>query len=155
MLYGQRFLPLSCHALWSGRRVSFTATRQCRLVDIFRFPVIGQKRSCYAQCRNFFLQPRHLKLFLSQNFVNVLHASTPLRNGVNCGQTTGQNNRVRQRQSSQPKNSVVVVLPTCCADLNVLWQQRCRRCGFWQGAYIEPCLTAIRALRYSGLHARH
>jgi len=29
-----------------------------------------------------FLQPRHLKLLLSQNFVNVSHAQAPLRNGV-------------------------------------------------------------------------
>jgi len=62
-----------------GLRSVIYRTRQCRLVVIFRFPVLRQKRGCYSQCLNFFLQPRYLKLFLSQNFVNVSHAQAPSR----------------------------------------------------------------------------
>src|SRR6266446_1705179 len=64
-------LPPAVVGLWSV----IYRTQECRLVVIFRFPVLRQKRGCYTQRPNFFFQPRHLKLFLSQNFVNVLHAS--------------------------------------------------------------------------------
>ena len=39
---------------------------------IFGFDV-GQQRDYYTQRLNFFLQPQHFKLFLPQNFVNILH----------------------------------------------------------------------------------
>ena len=49
-------------------------TRQCRLViSRFLFSVFRQKRGCYPQRLNFFLQPRHIKLLLPQNFVNIPH----------------------------------------------------------------------------------
>src|SRR5437879_4400390 len=54
-------------------RLRRSRTRWCRLVVIFCFPVREQKRGCDTQRLNFFLQSRHIKLFLSQNFVNVLH----------------------------------------------------------------------------------
>ena len=49
--------------------------RHCQLALIFasRPP---HKRRCYPQGCNFFRQPPHLKLFLSQNFVNVSHAQS-------------------------------------------------------------------------------
>jgi hypothetical protein len=40
-------------------------------VVIFGFPVCQQKRSCHPQRLNFLFQPRHLQLFLSQNFVKM------------------------------------------------------------------------------------
>src|SRR5947207_8758466 len=96
-------LRASLVGLWSV----IYRTRQCKYVVIFHFTVIRYKRCCYPQGFNFFLQPRQLKLFLSQNFVSVSHART-LRNGVgNCGRTTLKNNRVRECQSSQPKKSAV------------------------------------------------
>jgi hypothetical protein len=65
---------------------------------IFRFPVLRQNRGHYTQCLDFVFQPRLFKLFLSQNFVNVLHVQTPRKkSGVL------QNNRVRQGQASESK----------------------------------------------------
>ena len=54
------------------------------MVVIFGFPVRQEKRGCDTQCLNFTLQSRHVKLFLSQNFVNVSHAPF-IRNCSGCG----------------------------------------------------------------------
>src|SRR6266436_2041744 len=68
---------------------------QCGLV-ISRFPLFRQKRGRYTQRLNFGFQPRHLKLLLSQNFVNVLHGQALLKNMAweMCRHTTRQDNRV-------------------------------------------------------------
>jgi hypothetical protein len=53
-------------------------TRQCRLViSRFLFSVFRQKRGCYPQRLNFSLQPRHIKLLLLQNCVNIPHVYAP------------------------------------------------------------------------------
>jgi len=60
-----------------GLRSVIHRTRQCRLVVIFRLAVFRQNRGHYTQCLDFVFYPRLFKLFLSQNFVNVLHAQAP------------------------------------------------------------------------------
>ena len=81
------FAPLAPKALFGsvlpGSVVGLSSviyrTRQYKYVVIFPFTVIRYKSCCYPQGFNFFLQPGHLKLFLSQNFVNVSHAQAPSR----------------------------------------------------------------------------
>jgi len=65
--------PRTVVGLWSV----IYRTRQCRLAVIFGFTVCQQKRRGYTQCLNFLLQPQYVKLFLSQNCVNILHWQAP------------------------------------------------------------------------------
>lgn len=55
-----------------GLRSVICRTLQCRLVVIVGLGV-HQQRGSYTQGLNFGLQPRHLKFFLPQNFINILH----------------------------------------------------------------------------------
>ena len=67
--------PLSS-AVRRGRGVHCNRSGQSRLVIVSSFVAFPQKRGGHPQRLNFFFQPRYLKLFLSQNLVNVPHANT-------------------------------------------------------------------------------
>ena len=55
-----------------GLRSVICRTLHCRLVVIVGLGV-RQQRGSDTQGLNFGLQPRHLKFFLPQNFINILH----------------------------------------------------------------------------------
>jgi hypothetical protein len=66
-----------CGASFTAFKFSMSSCRtgRCRRAVIFGFRLCQQKRDCYTQRLNLVFQPRLLKLFLFQNFVNVLHAA--------------------------------------------------------------------------------